>query len=98
MKRRNFFATLFAPLIARWMPKPKSIIEVVNDGLNSDWDGSIPDFKAAADTERKLLLLKLGRILTSRTQSCDTLAGWTGNRSFWESFQIGLRMHWALQS
>ena len=54
MKRRNFLATLFAPLVARFSPKPKPAGEVifsfpstmecakfVDDGINPEWDGSV---------------------------------------------------------
>jgi hypothetical protein len=42
MRRRNFFATLFAPLIARFAPKPKpSILDDINAGINPGWGGDV---------------------------------------------------------
>ncbi len=63
--RRSFFATLLAPLIARWMPKPKSILDTINEGINPEWDGTLkfcqPLISEMADTQRKLLLLQLAQ-------------------------------------
>ncbi len=40
--RRSFFATLIAPLAARFIPR-NTLLDTINDGINPDWDGSIAE-------------------------------------------------------
>ena len=84
MKRRNFFATLFAPLIARWLPKPKSIADIVNEGLNPAWDGMISPgtILDAVDVHRKLLLLHLAQHHYI-SYECVVGTGWVTQTDYW---------------
>lgn len=52
MKRRSFFAALFAPLVARWMPKAKAGTGIVREQLPSLENLKLPDFvlQGSADT------------------------------------------------
>ena len=40
LDRRSFFATLLAPLVARFIPR-NTLLDTVNDGPNPEWDGLI---------------------------------------------------------
>jgi hypothetical protein len=51
MTRRGLFATLMAPLVARFAPKRKAtaLMDVVNAGINTAWDGTVPFTSAELD-------------------------------------------------
>jgi hypothetical protein len=43
MRRRNFFATLLAPIVARWMPKPSQAKYIAEEcAVGTGWTSIVP--------------------------------------------------------